>query len=87
MAAPATTPSKQAFILIDIAGQQRRIEISRSPFTIGRSEEADATISDSRVSRLHAKIVFEGDAYSIQDSGSRRHEHVRKWHALRTRRS
>ncbi|HLK52732.1 MAG TPA: SpoIIE family protein phosphatase [Candidatus Angelobacter sp.] len=71
MAAPATTPSKQASILIDIAGQQRRIEISRSPFTIGRSEEADATISDFRVSRLHAKIVFEGDKYSIQDSGSR----------------
>jgi serine phosphatase RsbU (regulator of sigma subunit) len=71
MSAVATIPSKQASLLIDIAGQRRNIEVSRSPFTIGRSEEADATIADVRVSRLHARLVFEDGSFFVQDAGSR----------------
>ena len=75
----------EASIMIDIAGQRRRVEISKSPFTIGRSDEADATIADIRVSRLHARLVCEDGTYFVEDAGSRhgtfvngvRHERVR----------
>ncbi len=71
MSAIATIPSKQASLVIDMAGQRRSVEISRTPFTIGRSEDADATIADVRVSRLHARLFYEDGAYHIQDTGSR----------------
>src|SRR5260221_125198 len=85
MATATTFRRDEASILIDIAGQRRRVEISKSPFTIGRSDEADATIADIRVSRLHAGLVGEAGAYLVEDAGSRhgtfvngaRHERVR----------
>jgi phosphoserine phosphatase RsbU/P len=71
MVTATTFRSDEASILIDIAGQRRRVEISKSPFTIGRSDEADATIADIRVSRLHARLVCEAGAYFVEDAGSR----------------
>jgi phosphoserine phosphatase RsbU/P len=71
MAIASTIRPMQASILVDIAGQRRRMDISKSPFTIGRSDEADATIGDFRVSRLHARLVFDHDAYYVEDAGSR----------------
>lgn len=46
------------------------IEVSRVPFTIGRSEECDYQIASSRVSRTHAEISKSAGAYLLRDLGS-----------------
>jgi phosphoserine phosphatase RsbU/P len=61
----------EAAILIDAAGRHGRVMISKTPFTIGRSEECDVSIPDGRVSRVHARFVAENGAYFIEDAGSR----------------
>jgi len=58
-------------VLIDAAGQQRRVAVSTFPFSMGRSEECNAVIADVRVSRVHARIVREQGQYFIVDAGSR----------------
>ena len=50
-----------ATLLIEVGGEQRRLTITKSPLTIGRAEECDATIADLKVSRQHAKVVIEGE--------------------------
>src|SRR5690242_10307461 len=54
-------------LVIDMAGQQRRVPIATSPFAIGRSDDCDAIIPDFRVSRLHAKILQEGEQFYLVD--------------------
>ncbi len=49
---------------------------SEAPFdteslVIGRSAEADVSISDRSLSRRHARLFFEGDTMMIEDLGSR----------------
>ena len=58
-------------LIIDLAGQQRRVPITTSPFAIGRSDDCDAIIPDFRVSRLHAKILQEGEQFYLVDADSR----------------
>lgn len=71
MATSVYARPKEAAILIDSAGQRGRVIISKSPFTVGRSEECDVSIPDVRVSRVHARFVAEDGAYFIEDAGSR----------------
>lgn len=50
--------------------EERKLE-QGSPLTIGRSQEADISVADERVSRLHCGIRYmEGD-YIVKDLGSR----------------
>ncbi len=58
-------------LVIDSAGQSRRIAVLRTPFVIGRSDDCDAVIPDFRVSRLHAKIVQDGEQFILVDEKSR----------------
>lgn len=58
-------------LVIESGGQTRHVPISGTPFVIGRSDDCDAVISDFRVSRLHARIVQEGDGFFILDEKSR----------------
>src|SRR6185369_7694172 len=51
--------------------EQSKIALKKVPFSIGRKTENDLVISDPRVSREHASIIFEQDGYYIIDSGSR----------------
>ncbi len=51
-------------------GRPERTVLESFPFTIGRDESADLTIDSGRVSREHATIVREGDAYRVRDLGS-----------------
>ena len=46
--------------------------------TIGRTEEADITIDDSRVSRRHARITRRGDDFMLEDLGSSNGTFVRE---------
>lgn len=66
-------PSRQIAraLLIDAGGERRRVAISTTPFVVGRADDCDAIIADFRVSRLHARILSEGDQYFVEDAQSR----------------
>jgi phosphoserine phosphatase RsbU/P len=68
--APKLHPEHVA-VLIDAAGQQRRVAVSTFPFSMGRSDDCNAVIADVRISRVHARIVSEQGQYFIEDAGSR----------------
>ncbi len=71
MASAASTLPKPACLSIEVGGQQRRVDVTTVPFSIGRAEDCDATIADVRVSRRHAEIVQEDGHLAIVDRGSR----------------
>ena len=71
MAIAATPHTGEAALLIEVGGQRRQLVISKSPFTIGRADDCDATIADLKVSRQHAKLLNEGGEYYIVDCESR----------------
>jgi serine phosphatase RsbU (regulator of sigma subunit)/pSer/pThr/pTyr-binding forkhead associated (FHA) protein len=71
MAVVARSHTGEAALLIEVGGRQRRLDITKSPLTIGRAEECDAAIADLKVSRQHAKLVIEGGEYYIVDCESR----------------
>ena len=48
----------------------RRHKLHRGTMTIGRSSQADITIEDDRVSRIHCIIEWMGDTIRIDDKGS-----------------
>jgi sigma-B regulation protein RsbU (phosphoserine phosphatase) len=51
--------------------EQNKIALKKVPFSIGRKTENDLVISDPRVSREHASIVFEPDGFYVLDRGSK----------------
>ena len=68
-ATPAAPPA--SLMVIDPNGHRARVRIEPIPFRIGRQPESDLIIRDSRVSRTHARILFEQSEYVIEDCGSR----------------
>lgn len=52
------------------AGPPRRSYLESFPFTIGRHESTDLQINSSRVSREHARLLYENGVYRVQDLGS-----------------
>jgi EAL domain-containing protein (putative c-di-GMP-specific phosphodiesterase class I) len=57
-----------AWLERDVPGKEpERIEIDRTPFTLGRNESCDYQILSSRVSREHAEIAREGETYRVRD--------------------
>jgi hypothetical protein len=67
-------PDSRASALLILKGDQRSektvYEISRGVTSIGRHEDNDIVLSDSSVSKHHAKIRFEDDGYFIYDFAS-----------------
>jgi serine phosphatase RsbU (regulator of sigma subunit) len=55
----------------DAFGNQREIEISHTPFTLGRQGDNDLVLLDTRISRRHARIIKDGEGYLLEDAGSR----------------
>ncbi len=55
----------------DAFGNQRDIEISHTPFTLGRQGDNDVVLLDTRISRRHARIVRDSNGYLLEDAGSR----------------
>jgi diguanylate cyclase (GGDEF)-like protein len=51
-------------------GIVREFRLDRPTITIGRGDEADARLLEEGISRLHARIVREGPAVTIEDLGS-----------------
>lgn len=57
--------------VINPSGQRSRSIISQSPFHIGRQSDNQLALRDNRVSRVHARIVFENGEYYLEDMNSR----------------
>jgi serine phosphatase RsbU (regulator of sigma subunit) len=68
-ASPAAEPA--SLIVTDPGGHRARVAIQPLPFLIGRQPESTLILRDSRVSRSHARIVFEHGGYVLEDAGSR----------------
>ncbi len=67
-----TTGASVPEIRIESAdGPHRRIPLARERMTIGRSRESDIFLPDQWLSRHHAEIRREGDAYVLKDLGSK----------------
>jgi phosphoserine phosphatase RsbU/P len=79
-----STPQQPA-LLIRVPGQNRRVALRGTEFTIGRSEDCDLILSDSRISRLHARLVEEAGHYFVVDAGSRHGTFVNGSRCTRTR--
>jgi serine phosphatase RsbU (regulator of sigma subunit) len=58
-------------IVRDAFGNQREVEIVRTPFTMGRQSDSDLVLLDGRISRRHAQIIKTDSGYLIEDMGSR----------------
>ena len=65
---PSTLPH---ITVRDAFGNQRDIEISHTPFTLGRQSDNDLVLLDTRISRRHARIVRDRELYLLEDAGSR----------------
>ena len=57
--------------VVDPSGQSTRLDVSRSPFRIGRSPDCELALHDNRISRHHAQILIEDRKHFIEDSDSR----------------
>lgn len=58
-------------VVRESSGTEREVEISHTPFTMGRQSDNDLVLFDNRISRRHACVVLDGDSYVLQDEGSR----------------
>ena len=58
--------------LIVFVGQDsgNRYEIKQGTTTLGRSREADISLDDERISRIHCAVKWKGDKIFIEDRGS-----------------
>lgn len=71
MASASTMHSNEISLTVEVGGQQRRVVVHKSPFTVGRSQDCDVVVPDFRVSRVHARLVQENGEHFILDAGSR----------------
>src|SRR5512138_1163928 len=64
-------PRPATLIVLDPAGNRTRVPIRPLPFGIGRQSDNQLALRDSRVSRVHARVVLDGGKYVIEDLRSR----------------
>lgn len=60
-----------ALLVLHPSGQRTRVEITTSPFLIGRHIDNHLVLRDNRASRNHARIFIDGSAYYVEDLNSR----------------
>ena len=63
-ASPAAAPA--SLVVADPGGHRTRVPVDPVPFQIGRQPESHLILRDSRVSRLHARILLEGGDYVLE---------------------
>lgn len=66
---PAAGPA--SLVVVDPNGQKKRVAVDPVPFLIGRQPDNHLILRDSRVSRIHARILVENGSYVLEDTGSR----------------
>ena len=59
-----------ALVVVDPTGRRHRTALASFPFRIGRASDNHLVLRDSRVSRNHAQILFDGCQFVIEDPGS-----------------
>lgn len=47
-----------------------KVVVGTTPFVLGRGKDCDLRIRDQRASSRHARILFDGTTYSVEDLGS-----------------
>ena len=75
---PITRNRENAMLVLQRGAEAgRRWPLDRTrPLTIGRSTDCDIALPDRQVSRFHARIIWRGDAFQIEDLGSKNGTHV-----------
>jgi len=53
-----------------VLGDGSRVAVGEDPVILGRAPECDIELADATVSRRHAEVVRDGDAWFIRDLGS-----------------
>ncbi|HEY1938893.1 MAG TPA: SpoIIE family protein phosphatase [Candidatus Angelobacter sp.] len=71
MSSTVLIQQRQPYLLIRAPGRADKVFLNGEEFTIGRSEDCDLVLNDSRISRVHARLVQEQGSYFILDVGSR----------------
>ena len=72
--APSTVPSVvERAVLLRMDGVQAGliIGLEQFPFTVGRHPTNSLRVDEDSISRFHARIVRNGDEYTVEDMGSR----------------
>ena len=68
---PGAPQRVASLAIINPSGQRTRQIIESDPFLIGRQPGNQLALRDNRVSRIHARIVRDGDEYVMEDLRSR----------------
>jgi serine phosphatase RsbU (regulator of sigma subunit) len=74
----ASSPAVESasLMVIDPNGRRTRIPLQPLPFRIGRHADSSLILRDSRASRTHARIDFDGSDYWLEDCKSRHGTYV-----------
>ena len=68
---PQTSQRRRAaLVVINPSGNRAKVLVESTPFTIGRLSDNHLTLRDNRISRAHARIVYDG-GYHVEDLHSR----------------
>lgn len=54
----------------DVSGTTGSIELGSVPVLIGRATDCQIQTQDAQVSRRHARVIFDGSGYFVEDTGS-----------------
>jgi serine phosphatase RsbU (regulator of sigma subunit) len=65
-----TTDASAVLVVVDPTGRRHRAALAGFPFRIGRAADNHLVLRDSRVSRNHAQILFDGCQFVIEDLSS-----------------
>lgn len=74
---PAGPPAESAnlppanFVVISPSGGRVRVPVAPVPFHIGRHADNQLILRDNRISRVHARIVYQDGRYILEDQNSR----------------
>ena len=66
----AREPEAAPGIALSWRGTQKDFSPATSPFVMGRDEEAQFVVTDRRVSRQHARIVWRAGRFHLEDISS-----------------
>jgi len=68
---PPPPPVPFGTLQVTTPGQPpRMVPLGRLPFTIGRQAGCDLLLSDSQISRVHARISLQDGTFILEDLGS-----------------
>jgi phosphoserine phosphatase RsbU/P len=67
----ARAAAQASLVVADPGGHRTRVPVEPLPFHIGRQPESQLILRDSRVSRMHARILVENGQYILEDCASR----------------